>query len=623
MGNGYWNKVLRVDLSSRTTWVENVGEEVWKQVTGGAGYGAKVLLEETTRDTDPLGPSNPLVFALGAYQAGNCPGNAKWTAVAKSPLTNTYGDSAGGADWGVQLKRAGYDALVIKGAASEPVYLVINNDRVEIRDAGALWGLDAFETCARVTSIEGDRRYGVVCIGPAGEKMVRIACLIADGHSFAGRCGLGAVMGSKKLKAIAVRGTQAVAVADASRLARLTREHFAAIHRVTSQNGLRDHGTPNLCISAEAFGDMPIKYWSGDVWPEGAKALGAPNYTQVLNAKPLPCMNCPAGCHRDIEVTEPGKYALKGPGPEYETCGMLGTNLLIDDPKAVAKANDVCNRLGIDTISAGAAVGLAMEAYERGWITEEAAGLPLGWGNADAAIELLSQIGSRTGFGEIFADGTLAGAARIHPDAPAIVAHVKGLDLPAHDARACWSLGVNYATSTRGACHMRGVTEDVEMGAFYVPELGIVKDWSMFFNPDNKAALAQLLQDYCAWCNSLVICVFMVDGGELSMASLVDIFNSITGWGYGIEEAMKAGARIYNLQRLVNIRDGHDRSTDTLPLKMRIPARTGFRAGKAPVPIDRYLDEIYALRKWTPKGIPTPECIEELGLQEYARRAGL
>ena len=434
MGNGYWNKVLRVDLTKRTTWVENVGDEVWKDVTGGAGYGAKVLLEEATRDTDPLGPENPLVFALGAYQAGNCPGNAKWTAVAKSPLTNTYGDSAGGADWGVQLKRAGYDALVIKGAASEPCYLVINNDRVEIKSANGLWGLDAFETCARVPEMEGGERYGVVCIGPAGEKMVRMACLVADGHSFAGRCGLGAVMGAKKLKAIAVRGTQSVDVDEPARLASLTREHFAAIYNATRQNGLRDHGTPNLCITAEAFGDMPIKNWTGDVWPEGAKALGAPNYTQVLNAKPLPCINCPAGCHRDIEITGPSKYALKGPGPEYETVGMLGTNLLIDDPKAVAKANDVCNRLGIDTISVGSAVGVAMEAFERGWITRHATGLDLDWGNADAAIELISQIGSRTGFGAIFADGTLAGAARIHPEAPDLVAQVKGLDLPAHDA---------------------------------------------------------------------------------------------------------------------------------------------------------------------------------------------
>lgn len=203
-----------------------------------------------------------------------------------------------------------------------------------------------------------------------------------------------------------------------------------------------------------------------------------------------------------------------------------------------------------------------------------------------------------------------------------LVAQVKGLDLPAHDARACWSLGVNYATSTRGACHMRGVVENVEMGGFFIPEIGIVKDRSKFFEREHKAELTVKLQDYCAWLNSLVICASMVDGGELSMTSLVDMFNAITGWDWSIEDAMKSGARLTTLQRLVNVRDGHGRHTDTLPAKMAIPAQKGFRAGKAPVPISEYLDEHYALRKWAKDGRPTREALEELGLLEYGALAG-
>ncbi len=623
MSYGYWNKVLRVNLSNRSIRTEAVPDEEWMVSIGGAGYGAKVILTEIGPDCDSLGPDNLLVFALGPYQAGNNPGNAKWTVSAKSPMTNTYGDSAAGAAWGIALKRAGYDALIVKGMSPSPVYLAIEDDRVEIKDAGPIWGADAFETADEVRSCEGDRGHSVAAIGPAGERLVKFACIVADEHSFAGRCGLGAVMGSKRLKAIAVKGSQTVPVHDQARLKAVARQRFVEIFNAAKSNGLRDHGTPNLCMTAEALGDMPVKYWSGDVWPEGAKKIGAPNYTEVLKAKPLPCVNCPAGCHRNIQTVGPDGEPLSGPGPEYETLGMLGSNLLIDDLSAIAKANDICNRLGIDTISAGACVGLAMELAEKGYLSKDSAGLDLEWGNGGAMLGLIEQIGTRTGFGAVFADGAVRAATRIHPGSESLVAQVKGLDLPAHDARSSFSLGINYATSTRGACHMRGVTEDVEMGGFFIPEIGIVKDWSRFFEREHKAELTVKLQDYCAWLNSLVICTFMVDGGELSMTSLIDMFNAITGWGWGVEDVMKSGARLTTLQRLVNLRDGHGRHTDTLPEKMAKPARTGFRAGKVPTPFGEYLDEYYAMRKWDANGRPTKEALEELALLEAASLAGV
>lgn len=618
MDFGYWNRVLRVDLTTCRIWSETVSSETWRAIIGGAGYGAKVLLDETDASTDALGADNPLIFALGPYQTGATPGNAKWTVTAKSPLTNTYADSAGGADWGVALKRAGYDAIVVKGISPNPVYLAVDDGQASIKDATDVWGLDSFQTVEAICAREQGKRHAVVCIGQAGENLVRIACIVADAHSFAGRCGLGAVMGSKRLKAIAVRGSRSAPVFDSTEVKRLSRMWSRSIYDATRANGMREHGTPGLCITAEALGDMPIKYWSGDVWPDGAKMIGAPNYTDVLQARPVPCAHCPVGCHRDVEVAEPSAYSMKGPGPEYETLGMLGSSLLIDDVKAIAKANDTANRLGVDTISVGACIGLAMECYEKGWLTASETGMDLSWGNADSAIELIRQIGERRGFGKLFADGALQAARRIHPEAEKSVAHVKGLDLPAHDARACYSLGVNYATSTRGACHMRGVTEDVEMGGFVIPEIGIVKGWSRFFEPENKAELAVKLQDYCAWLNSLVMCAFMVNGGEMTMTGVIELVNAITGWRLGIEDVMKAGERIFTLQRLINVRDGYDRSKDTLPLKMAIPASQGFRAGKTPTPIDMYLDEYYRLRGWDERGIPTNECLERLGLTAYA-----
>ena len=614
MAYGYWNKILRVDLTAGTVATEHIADEVWRMCIGGAGFGAKVLLEELDADTDPLGPDNRLVFALGPYQVGTMPGNAKWTACAKSPLTGTYADSAAGADWGMALKDAGYDAIIVQGAAKTPVYLRIDDGKVELLDASHLWGLDAYQAVDQLVDGAGGKPFAVVDIGPAGERLVKMACLVADKHSFAGRCGLGAVMGSKRLKAIAVRGSQAVPVADPVAVRRLTLEAQRAIAQFARSNGLREHGTPNLCITAESVGDMPIKYWSGDVWPEGAAKLGAPNYTEQLAAKPLPCVHCPVGCHRSITTTTPDGQPLDGPGPEYETLGMLGSGLLIDDLRVVAAANDICNRLGVDTISVGACIGLAMECFERGMLTEEHAGLDLRWGDGAAVLALTRQIGLREGFGAIFADGSVAGARQIDPAAVELVAQVKGLDLPAHDARACWSLGINYATSTRGACHMRGVTEDVEMGGFFVPELGIVPDWSEYFNPAHKTELTVKLQDFCAWLNSLVICAFMVDGGDLSMTKLTEMFNAITGWGWTNEDVVQAGARITTLQRLVNVRDGHGRHTDTLPLKMRLPAKIGFRAGKAPTPIEPYLDEYYAMRGWDAKGRPTSQSLAAVGL---------
>jgi len=614
MASGYWNKVLRIDLTNKKVVKEDVEDKIFRLFVGGAGFGAKILWEEVSPEKDPLHADNRLIFATGPLQGHPVPGGAKFSVVSKSPLTNTQADSAAGAKWGPFLKKAGYDALIIQGRSETPVYIYIDDDKVEIKDAKSIWGLDSYQAVDQIRKELGDERVSVATIGPAGEKLVRMACIVVDKHSFAGRCGLGAVMGSKNLKAVAVKGSKKVPVANLSLLKEYNRKYFKEIHNASIKSGLRPHGTPVLCITAEGFGDMPIKYWTGDTWPEGAKKIGAPNYTSVLSAKPYPCLYCPIGCHRNINIEEPTKYRLKGIGPEYETLGMLGTNLLIDDVKAIAVANDICNKLGIDTISTGACIGFAMECYEKGIISKkDTGGMEIKWGDPEILIELVKQIGNKEGFGSIFSEGALRAARKIGKNAEELVAHVKGLDFPAHDPRACWGMIPTYATGTRGACHMRGVEEDVEMSGFYIPEIGITEEKAQFFKREGKAFLAVKMQDYCALVNSLVLCVFMPDGGDLSFTSILDIFNSITGWEWDVQEAMKCGERIFTMQRLINLRDGYSKKDDILPPKMHIPAKKGFRAGKVP-PVEELINEYYRLREWDENGHPSKRKLQELDL---------
>jgi aldehyde:ferredoxin oxidoreductase len=614
MADGYWRKLLRVDLSRGTHAVEPLADADLKRFIGGAGLGAEILRRELPPKVDAFEARNRLIFATGPFQGPAVPGGAKFSMVAISPLSGTFADTAAGAGWGIGLKEAGYDALLVEGAAEHPVYLQIVDDAVTIRDARDLIGRDTVDTVDAVHAETGDRRLSVACVGPAGERKVAIACVAVDKHSFGGRCGLGSVMGSKNLKAVAVRGTRQVPVADPGRTQALIKRFQGEAHQAVLRNHFRENGTPGLCETAEGLGDMPIKYWDGDVWPAGAKRLGAPNYTQVLQAKPLPCQYCPTGCHRRIKVIDPTEYALAGPGPEYETLGMMGTNTLIDDPKAVAKANDIANRLGIDTISAGAMVGFAMQCWERGWVTAgDTGGVELTWGNPKALIDLVDQIGRREGFGALFAEGTVGAARQIHPDAVETVVHNKGLDYPAHDPRACISLAPTYVTGTRGACHFRGPCEDVEMGGFFLPEAGIRQGTVRFFERANQSHVAVKCQDLGALTCSLVICMFMIDGSEFSLTSQAEMFNAITGWDWNVDKLLEAGERAFTVQRLLNLRDGYGAATDVLPKKMRLVAKEGFRAGKS-IPFEELMQDYYAMRGWDASGAPTPATLARLGV---------
>jgi aldehyde:ferredoxin oxidoreductase len=611
VASGYWERVLRVNLSEGTYREQATPIETWKKVLGGSGYGAKILYDEVEEGIDAFHPENRIIFSLGPFQATQQTGAAKFTIVSKSPLTGIFGETAAGAGWGIELKKAGYDAVVVQGRSEKPVYLWINNGKVEIRDAAKFWGKDSYAASDEILKEVEIPSSSIACIGQAGERQVAIACVVVDKHSFGGRCGLGAVMGSKNLKAIVVKGGCSISVHDLKSLAKLNQEVAKRVYEGT-KDWLRLHGTPFVEMSCEELGDTPIKYWSGDRWAEGAKKLGAPNYTTVLRAKPWPCRYCVVGCHRYIHIEDPSEYKTEGAGPEYETLGMIGNCCLMDDIKALAKMNELCNRYGIDTISAGAFVSFSMECFEKGILSEkDTGGLAPRWGDKEMMIEFIHQLGRREGLGELFSHGIVPAAQSLGKEATEIAVHVKGLDIPAHDPRAFFALAINYATGSAGGHHERG-NPQVASSGFLLPEAGITKVVDRFQMTDSEIVAARY-QDYGALANSLCHCKFMLFGG-VTLTDLLNTLNLITGWNWTIDDFLKVGERIFTLQRMVNVKYGIKRKDDVLPKKIFMPAKEGSRARKIPAPFEPTLDRYYEVRGWDSQGLPTQKKLKDLGL---------
>lgn len=604
MMKGYWEKILRVDMSSCKISEQKLDPELLRVVIGGAGLGAKILYDEVSEETDPYDSENKLIFGVGPFQGTKIPGAAKWSVISKSPITRTFADSAGGSSWGYIFKRCGYDSLVIEGKAENPVYLLITDEKVEIKDASKIWGKDALDTINILKNeMRGCNNVSIACIGKAGEKLVGIANIVVDGHSFVGRCGLGAIMGSKNLKAVVVTGDKEVPVYDRDRLENISRSLRKKVTR--EAKFLNTDGTIGGVVSAEKMGYLPIKYWTKDAWKEGARNIGTPRYNKVLNVKPKACIYCPIGCHRHIKVKISQKNILEGSGPEYETLAMMGSNCLIDDLIAIAKANDLCTRYGIDTISAGAFLGFSIECYEKGLLSDkDCAGLKLRWGDGKLLQDFIKQLGEKKGMGELFANGIIEAARKIGREAEEIAVHVKGLDLPGIDGRAFYSLALNYATGTRGACHMRGYPHISSLGALY-PEAGITEIQDRF-TLENVEYLTIKYQDLCAFYNSLVLCQFMI-WGKMTLTDITECLNAISGWSLTVKDVMKIGETIFNLQRLVSIKFGVKRSDDKLPGRMFKPANEGGR-GKEYIPsFNKVLNKYYHLRGWDRYGKPNLE----------------
>ncbi len=608
---GYWGKILWVDLTNGKTSVETFDDAYARKYLGGVGLAAKIISDKVTKHTNPLGPGNVLVFATGPYQATNIASSGRCSVAAKSPLTGYWGESQGGGHIGPQLKRCGFDAIAITGRAKRPVYLWINDDRVEIRDGSGFWGLDTAQVVDALKEAVGGANTAVTSIGPAGENLVRFACIANDKHGYFGRCGLGAVMGSKNLKALVVRGTLKPPIANPDKLKDIYKDSRKRVMEAIGTAVLKEHGQASDFMYCEETGLLPMKNFAQDTWSEASK-IGTPRFTKELQAKSWACPYCVIGCHR--RITNP-EYASKTAGPEYETLGMIGSNLLIDDLSAVVRANDLCNLYGIDTIEIGGVLGWAFECYENGLITkEDTDGVELKWGSGEALVEMTEKIAKRDGIGNLLAEGLRACVDRIPKSKPYAV-EAMGQAVAAHDPRAFFGQTITTIASIRGSCHIHGHAEAMERGGV-IPELGITEVIDRF-DARQKGYAGAIYQDIWQFWNSLTWCVCYGDG--MSLTDELDILNAITGWDVTPKEAHKMGERIVCLQHSFNLAMGLvPEKENVMPERLTIPHRGGGAAGKVP-PWRAILKEYWETKGWV-NGIPTRDKLIELGLEDMAER---
>ncbi|NIQ37836.1 MAG: aldehyde ferredoxin oxidoreductase [Proteobacteria bacterium] len=616
--SGYWGKVLNVDLTEGKTSVSPLPEEWRRAYIGGTGFAAKVLHDEVPAGADALGPDNVFIFGVGPFQGGSrVLGSGRFAACAKSPLTGIFGESLGGGYNAEEFKKAGFDGLVVKGKSSKPVYLWVHDGQAELRDASHLWGkTDAYETEDALKKELGDKKIQVAPIGPAAENLVRYAGLICNyGHGCAGRTGMGAVMGSKNLKAIAFRGTQTVPIARPEELDKLKKEFLAIAKDADFTKANRELGQAMAVVPREENGLLPMKNFMQDRWPEGARKLGAgegQDYNPVLKPRQDACSNCIMGCHRRVTVSE-GKYAMDSYGPEYETLAMIGSSCLIDNLLAVNKANELCNRYGLDTIEFGGVCAFAMEAYEAGQITKnDLGGIELRWGDGDAMLALLEKIAKREGdVPWLLGEGVRPAGEKLGVSDPL---HVNGAVVPAHDPRAFLSMAVETATSMKGASHLHGFPEAIELGVTF-PETGHKELTEPLdpHSPTHKGLAAVKFQDRMACCNSMVFCFFYEFSG-LDFTRQTNFLNAIAGWDLTPQDLLKSGERIVNLMHMFNLKQGLEPLRDyRLPRRFMTPHAEGG-AASVNMPFDDMVNEYYSVRDW-PKGVPSRDKLKELGLE--------
>jgi len=616
---GYTGRILLINLSERTTKTIEPHESVLKMFLGGSGLASKILYDilQEPEKIDPLDPRNSLIFMTGPLTGSLFPTSGRYSVVAKSPLTGIYGEANAGGFWGAELKFAGYDGIIFIGKAEEPVYVTIFDGEVSIHKADHLWGKDTIETEEIIRRDHGDSQIKVACIGKAGENLVPMSCIICDGGRAAGRTGLGAVMGSKNLKAIAVRGSKEIPYNDKGRLVEFCKGVIMKITKSLYAQTARKYGTDSYMLVGYKFGDVPIKNWTKGVWDDIEKISGEEMAKRILK-KPVACYNCPIACGRYIEITK-GPYAgIKGHGPEYETCASIGALCLLADIEAIAKANDLCTRYGIDTISVGGTIAYAIECYEKGLITDkDTEGLKLEWGNADAIIKLIELIGENKGIGKILGQG-VAKASEIIKGSEEYAIHVKGLEVPMHDPRAWVGLALQYATMHRGACHL-ALAYTIERG-LVIPDLGFTEEFVKSldrFSPEHKPYIVKTMQDYTGVFDSLVICKFSMFAG-VTPTDIVKALKYTTGWDITIQKLLEIGERIFNVKRAFNVKCSIRKKDDTLPRRLLTPLKEGGAKGHA-AKLEPLLKEYYKLRGWNEEGIPTKEKLEELGLKEIAK----
>ena len=615
---GYTGKILRINLSDKTAKEELLSEEIARDFIGGPGFGIKYLFDEVKPGTDPLGPDNKLIFAPGPFTGAGIPSASRMSVTGKSPLTGAVGMALSGGEFPAEMKFAGWDAIIVEGKADKPIYVTIKGKDVRFRDASNCWGTLTSD-CQQIIKKElGDQNVRVACIGPAGEHLSKIASIINERRAV-GRKGLGAVMGSKNLKAIAIRGTDSVAIASKEKYKTARSALLKAFKESpVLYSEFSHHGTPMVTDLTGAMGVLPAKNWSatGEFVPVEGIGRDAQASRKIGREN---CHDCPVGCSQ-LKVAKTGDYAgILSEGPDFETVYSFGSGVGIDEVDPIIAADRLSDELGLDTISAGVTISFAMELFEKGILTlEDTDGIDLHFGNDEAMIKVLRKIAYRDGFGDLLADGSLAAAKRLGNGAEKYAMQIKGLELPGYDVRGLKAHGLGFATSYTGADHCRGYA--------FQEVFGVPVPWEVDrFAIERKAELTIWNQDIkTSTMDCAPMCGFLLDMAVPATAcqNTASLMEALTGLSFTPDDVLKVGERVNNLARAFNVREGFTRADDTLPERlMTEPLKAGASKGQliSKEDLDTMLDEYYSLRGWDVKtGMPTREKLTALRLEYVA-----
>ena len=609
---GYKGLIAEIDLSTRKINKITLEEEILRRYIGGSGLAAKLFLDQVNSDVNPLSDGNNLYIMTGPLTGTKLPGTGRFSVAAKSPLTNMWGESNCGGNFGPELKFAGYDGIIVKGISDKPVYIFIDDGNISICECPELWGKDTYTVTEFFKkTLSGQKKVKVFAIGQAGENLVKYASIVNDKGDLAGRCGLGAVMGYKKLKAVVTRGTSRVIPSFLQEYEQLAKSTMEKVKKVPMAIGLKTLGTDGGMIVGRKTGDVPTKNWTIGDSIEFTKPLRP----YVINEKYLvrghACYSCPIGCKRVVKVDE-GVYQTKeGPGPEYETYGSFGTLLLIKDPEAIIKINETCNQYGLDTITCGSTIAFAIDCFENGLITKkDTDGIELRWGEPDSVLKIIEKIVKGEGFGNLLKEGSREAQKKIGKNSADYLVDVKGLEMPMHDPRSFHGIGLAYATSNRGACHLQHMVHFVETDMTSYPEIGLDGGYDRL-EDEGKAEMTINCEDLGMVVGAVTICIFVMSC--LSVNDLIDMMRVTTGFNYNLKEIMECGERLWYLKRAINNNMNIRASDDRLPKKVMIPFKDGSPTGSVPN-MELMLRRYYQLRDLDKNGIPTRDKMENLGL---------
>ena len=596
-------RILRVDLTTGKMQDQEISKEDGVKFLGGRGLAAKILYEENKPKIDAFDPENRLIFMAGPYTGTLGSFTAFYNVTTKSPLTGAILSAHSGGHWGPMFRKTGYDGVVFKGKAPKPVYLLITDAGPELKDASDLWGKGTFETIDALQARHERARAAV--IGPAGEKLVRYAAIMNDHHRAAGRGGVGAVMGSKNLKAVVVHGTKEVPQADPEKLKETFKTATATVKE--KSQAFSKYGTSMVVGITGKAGTIPTRNMQTGYFPEYEK-IGGDTLVNNYKTKDTACARCPLHCGNMTKATK--DYQAETEGPEYETLAMFGSNLGNTNLESIIMANNICNEYGMDTISCADTIACAYELFEKGIIKEkDTGGLRLEWGNHAAMVKLVEMTGKREGLGQLIGEGSRRLAARYGPEAQKYAMNVKGMEFPGYDPRGIQGMGLAFATSTRGACHLRAT--------MYVPELfqGVLDRFTI----KGKAQPLKDLQELFTIYDCMILCKFGARNAfGNSWDNMVTLSNAATGRNYTVDDLKKIGARGWTMERLFNLREGISKKDDTLPERLfTTPIHDGPSKGAVvnKADFDNELEQYYKLWGWSSDGVPTKESLAALDLR--------